>query len=178
MGEKGGGDGPESLNQGLAEAVGRADWREGAAKVMFLIADAQPHMDYDGDGYGDDQAAPTSACAPPPDAVTNDGDCDDTDPDVHPGAEEVCNGLDDDCDSIADNGPGMECVLGTSGIFCLTGGGEVGTQDCSASCVLSACCASTRPYHSNCRNRPGQHHASPDTAGDCAGQYVEVARAQ
>ena len=50
----GGGDGPESLNQGVAEAVGRADWREGAAKVMFLIADAQPHMDYDGDlPYGE-----------------------------------------------------------------------------------------------------------------------------
>lgn len=50
----GGGDGPESLNQGMAEAVGRADWREGAAKVMFLIADAQPHMDYAGDiPYGE-----------------------------------------------------------------------------------------------------------------------------
>jgi hypothetical protein len=49
----GGGDGPESLNQGLAEAVGRADWRAGAAKVMFLIADAPPHMDYQGDvSYG------------------------------------------------------------------------------------------------------------------------------
>jgi hypothetical protein len=46
---QGGGDTPESLNQGLAEAVGRMDWREGAAKVLFLIADAPPHMDYDGD---------------------------------------------------------------------------------------------------------------------------------
>jgi len=44
-----GGDMPESLNQGLAEAVGRADWRDGAAKVVFLIADAPPHMDYAGD---------------------------------------------------------------------------------------------------------------------------------
>jgi len=42
----GGGDTPESLNQGLAEAVGRMDWRAGAAKVMFLIADAPPHLDY------------------------------------------------------------------------------------------------------------------------------------
>ncbi|MBN1417742.1 MAG: VWA domain-containing protein [Planctomycetes bacterium] len=50
----GGGDMPESLNQGLAEAVGRADWRDGAAKVMFLIADAPPHMDYAGDvRYGE-----------------------------------------------------------------------------------------------------------------------------
>lgn len=45
----GGGDGPESLNQGLAVAVGGMDWREDAAKVVFLIADAPPHMDYRGD---------------------------------------------------------------------------------------------------------------------------------
>jgi Mg-chelatase subunit ChlD len=42
----GGGDGPESLNQGLAVAVSDMDWRPGAAKVAFLIADAPPHMDY------------------------------------------------------------------------------------------------------------------------------------
>ncbi|MFT4977412.1 MAG: hypothetical protein ACI8S6_003317 [Myxococcota bacterium] len=45
----GGGDGPESLNQGLAVAMGGMDWREGAAKVAFLIADAPPHMDYQDD---------------------------------------------------------------------------------------------------------------------------------
>lgn len=45
----GGGDGPESLNQGLAHAVSLDGWRDDAAKVMFLIADAPPHMDYSGD---------------------------------------------------------------------------------------------------------------------------------
>jgi len=45
----GGGDTPESLNQGLAESVGGLEWRPGAAKVAFLIADAPPHMDYSGD---------------------------------------------------------------------------------------------------------------------------------
>ncbi len=50
----GGGDGPESLNQGLAQAVSMPGWRDGAAKVMFVIADAPPHMDYAGDTpYGD-----------------------------------------------------------------------------------------------------------------------------
>jgi hypothetical protein len=49
MTASGGGDTPESLNQGLAEAVGRLTWAEGAAKVLFLVADASPHMDYDGD---------------------------------------------------------------------------------------------------------------------------------
>ncbi|MEL6347856.1 MAG: VWA domain-containing protein [Myxococcota bacterium] len=45
----GGGDGPESLNQGLAVAMGDMAWRPGAAKVAFLIADAPPHMDYQED---------------------------------------------------------------------------------------------------------------------------------
>jgi hypothetical protein len=50
----GGGDGPESLNQGLAVAVDGMEWREQAAKVAFLIADAPPHMDYENDvPYGD-----------------------------------------------------------------------------------------------------------------------------
>lgn len=45
----GGGDQPESLNQGLAVATSAMEWREGAAKVAFLIADAPPHMDYQDD---------------------------------------------------------------------------------------------------------------------------------
>jgi len=49
----GGGDGPESLNQGLAMAVGDMQWRRDSARVAFLIADAPPHMDYQGDvSYG------------------------------------------------------------------------------------------------------------------------------
>lgn len=45
----GGGDGPESLNQGLSMAVGAMDWRPDAAKITFLVADAPPHMDYQQD---------------------------------------------------------------------------------------------------------------------------------
>jgi hypothetical protein len=32
------------------------------------------------------------------------GDCDNLDPDVHPGAVEVCNGRDDDCNGAVDDG--------------------------------------------------------------------------
>jgi Mg-chelatase subunit ChlD/cell division protein FtsB len=48
---EGGGDGPESVNQALAEAVGQISWSsdQSAYKVIFLIGDAPPHMDYEND---------------------------------------------------------------------------------------------------------------------------------
>ena len=43
----GGGDDPESLNEALHVAVHEPDWRsEDAIRLMFLIADAPPHLDY------------------------------------------------------------------------------------------------------------------------------------
>lgn len=42
----GGGDYPESLNRALHEAVNDANWREDAIRLVFLIADAPPHLDY------------------------------------------------------------------------------------------------------------------------------------
>ena len=59
------------------------------------------HADLDGDGHGDPDA-PTEACTPPPDHVADATDCDDSDADIHPGADEYCNGVDDDCDGEVD----------------------------------------------------------------------------
>ena len=42
----GGGDEPESLNEALHVAVGEPEWRPNAIRLMFLIADAPPHLDY------------------------------------------------------------------------------------------------------------------------------------
>ena len=44
----GGGDGPESVNQALYDAVHGVSWSQGtdAYKVVFLVGDAPPHMDY------------------------------------------------------------------------------------------------------------------------------------
>lgn len=45
-----GGDTPESLNAGLHEALTAPDWRgEDAVKLIFLVADAPPHLDYEDD---------------------------------------------------------------------------------------------------------------------------------
>ena len=47
----GGGDGPESVNQALHEALHDMSWTsdEGVYRVVFLVGDAPPHMDYDQD---------------------------------------------------------------------------------------------------------------------------------
>ncbi|HZF27638.1 MAG TPA: vWA domain-containing protein [Gammaproteobacteria bacterium] len=47
----GGGDGPESVNKGLFDAVYKMSWSEDpqAYKVVFLVGDAPPHMDYQDD---------------------------------------------------------------------------------------------------------------------------------
>lgn len=47
----GGGDGPESVNQALHDAVHKISWSQNpdAYKVVFLVGDAPPHMDYQDD---------------------------------------------------------------------------------------------------------------------------------
>ena len=52
----GGDDYPESLNEALHVAVHEPEWRPGdAIRLMFLIADAPPHLDYQDDySYADD----------------------------------------------------------------------------------------------------------------------------
>lgn len=48
---EGGGDGPESVNQALYDAVHRIQWSQDpkAYRVLFLVGDAPPHMDYQDD---------------------------------------------------------------------------------------------------------------------------------
>ena len=46
----GGGDYPESMNEGLDMALNAVDWREGdTVRLMFLVADAPPQVHYDND---------------------------------------------------------------------------------------------------------------------------------
>ncbi len=59
-------------------------------------------IDHDGDGFGSDQAA--SRCPAEGTVVSENTDCDDANAEVLPGAPELCNGVDDDCDGMIDDG--------------------------------------------------------------------------
>ncbi len=64
-------------------------------------------QDADDDGWGDDDTT-MQACEAESGWVAWGEDCDDTDPEAHPGAQEVCDGVDQDCDGDVDDGVLLE----------------------------------------------------------------------
>ncbi|MGD8629980.1 MAG: MopE-related protein, partial [Gammaproteobacteria bacterium] len=67
-------------------------------------------LDTDGDGAGDacdacpDDYQDLCVVDADNDTFTADQDCDDTDPSVYPGATEICDGVDNNCDTFVDEG--------------------------------------------------------------------------
>ena len=57
-------------------------------------------MDTDGDGIGD-----TADSDDDGDGAADGQDCEPLNPDVYPGAEELCNNVDDNCDDVVDQQP-------------------------------------------------------------------------
>lgn len=54
----GGGDYPEAMNEALHDTVHQLSWRgNGTTRLVFLLADAPPHLDYGGPQYDDDMLA-------------------------------------------------------------------------------------------------------------------------
>lgn len=87
---------------------GAPEWCDGRDNDCDGSADNNPvdsnfYVDADRDGHGDPRTA-QAACAPPEGFVASADDCDDTNPNVYPDADEACNDIDDDCDGTVDEG--------------------------------------------------------------------------
>jgi len=99
------------------------------------------YVDADGDSYGDAQSVPIASCAIVVGRSVLDTDCDDRSSARHPAAREVCNQVDDDCDSATDEGeacrcgaPGLVqpciCADNRSGFYLCQGDGRWSQCDC------------------------------------------------
>ena len=60
------------------------------------------YLDADGDGYGEPTVS-VEACALPDGYSSNALDCDDSDAQINPDAEEICDGVDNNCDTLIDD---------------------------------------------------------------------------
>jgi hypothetical protein len=60
------------------------------------------YNDNDGDGYG--AGSPFQGCAGTPGTSQANGDCNNSNPNIFPGASEICDGVDNDCDGQVDEG--------------------------------------------------------------------------
>ncbi len=87
--------------------------------ILSLTSSAEPGEDDDGDGH----VALQSSCIEDPLGLPKD-DCDDSVATTFTGAQERCNGIDDDCDGVVDNVPDSDLARSACASAQLAAGGN------------------------------------------------------
>jgi alpha-tubulin suppressor-like RCC1 family protein len=118
--------------------------------------------DRDGDGFG--SADSIDVCVATEGYVLRSGDCDDECPSCHPGAAEVCDGRDNDCDEVVD---GAAATLD-----CAVPPGSVETICASGACRVLTCLEPRRDcdeaYDNGCETALGSESDCLSCGDSCA----------
>ncbi len=131
------------------------------------------YQDGDGDGYGTPFAAPKCLCTPKaPFTTAAAGDCNDADKAVYPGAAEVCDGKDDNCDGSVDPAGSGGCTT----YYADSDGDTYGTA--SAQCLCLAAAPFTASKAGDCSDQnaavhPGASETCNGLDDDCNGKTDE-----
>lgn len=91
----------------------QCDWWDNDCNGVIDDDVAEPtvwYADADGDGYGD-PGNTTGACDVPAGFVADFSDCSDADAEIHPGADEYCDDVDQDCDGAPDDAESVDAPL-------------------------------------------------------------------
>ena len=120
-------DGSASVHPGANEVCNGID--DNCSGVTDEGVTTTYYRDADGDTYGN-ASSTTQACSVPTGYVVNSTDCDDSNGSVHPGAAEICNGSDDNCNGGIDEGVKSTFYKDADGDT--YGNASVSTQACSA----------------------------------------------
>ena len=112
----------------ITYTLGGLDLCYSTTQNVTIEQDYTYYADTDGDSYGDAASSVVNCVATAPvNYVTNATDCNDGNAAINPAASEICNGIDDDCNSLIDdnvaalpnigtlNGNASACLAGVAG---------------------------------------------------------------
>jgi putative metal-binding protein/Kelch motif protein len=130
------------------------------------------YRDLDGDGYGDANDS-IMACEKPDGYAIHDGDCDEGDPSIHPGAAEVCNGRDDNCNGGIDDEPRASASC-DDGDACTVDACRSGICVRTEPNILQAVCTA-EPAELNLNSKGREFGVTIVLAGQCPGRRLDPA---
>ena len=136
--------------------------------LMQKITSQFYYLDKDGDTYGDSLFA-VYAPMSPGGYVANKSDCDDSNAGLNPSIVEVCDGIDNDCDGIVDDGIDFQNDInncGSCGNLCSS------QNTSSVSCDNGNCMLICLPGYADCDGDPSNGcetdiSSNPQHCGGC-----------